>query len=119
MFKSIQIKIIIIFMIVGIIVITGLGAFTLYTTERLNENTVLLGEVLEQNKIIFLIGIVIYVLISVLVAYFVTKNIIKPTTKLIKSAEEFMGDSENKIDFSGAKVSNEIDGLANAFSIMT
>jgi two-component system sensor histidine kinase VicK len=106
-------------MIVGIVVITGLGAFTLYTTRTLNGNTVLLEEVLNQNKIIFLIGIIIYVLISVLVAYFVTKNIIKPTTKLIKSAEEFMSDSENRIEFSAAKPSNEIDGLANAFSLMT
>ncbi len=56
MFKNIQIKIILVLVIVGIVVISGIGFFSISTTKKLKDNIVekeAIETQIRQNEILF------------------------------------------------------------------
>ena len=123
MLKSIQIKIVMIFAILGIIVISSLGVFCLYrldcaTNELAANNTEARASIKEQSE---QIEIAIYVSLgtftglTILGGFLVTKIVLSPISKLIKSAEmvsrkkKYLGDGKGKSEF---------DDLTNAFGVM-
>ena len=132
MLRSIQIKIVLIFLVLGIVIITALG--TLFTTqiERLGERITYIDGVereaimpaiekeVAQVKNITMYSIGVFGVISILVGLFVVKVIIGPISRIIKSAERIS--SGESIDIKYLKETNnktEIDDLVKAFSIMT
>ena len=121
--KSIQIKIVMIFAIIGIIVISTLGIFSLYkleiATSNLSVNQLetknIISEQANQIEIAIYVSLGIFVLFTVVGGLIVTRVVLSPIAKLIKSAEmvsrkkKYLGDGKSKSDF---------DELTNAFGAM-
>ena len=132
MLRSIQIKIVLIFLVLGIVIITAMGTFFTKQVERL-ENKIqyiegvtneqvdrIMQEEISQIQTITIYSIGIFGVISIIVGFFVVKVIIGPISKIIKSAERIA--SGESIDIKYLKETNnksEIDDLVKAFSIMT
>lgn len=117
MLKNMQIKIILILVLVGIIVISGIGMFSALTIKDLKEHVVETEAVevqIKQIRIIFISGISVFTIISIIIGSFVNKNIVNPTTKLIKSAEKMVSG-----DMVKTSKKNEITDLADAFNYMS
>lgn len=119
MLKSIQFKIVISFLIVGLIFIVSLGVVNIYNlqviksqiTESSNINVIIDGQI-QQAKTVSLCIILGFILFTILIGIFVSKVIIAPISNLIKSAEnatngvKYLGDGKRK---------NEINNLVSAF----
>jgi len=98
--KNSQTKIILIFFILGIIIIGSLTFFELYGLSQI-EQTInadnnlngeafsnILKEQISRTKIIAVILIGVFAIITLLLGYFVSKAIVKPINKLIKMQKE-------------------------------
>ena len=100
MFKNIQFKMILIFFSIGIIIIGGFGIFFI---ESLNNMSVQIqtnqmteaGQVLDfinnlknNTKLILAISTSVFILVGILISVFLSKFVIYPINKLIKSAEK-------------------------------
>ena len=131
MFKNIQIKIVILFTVIGIAIISALGLFFINELNVLNSDiltnqltieqvTTNINNIFNQTKITLIISIIVFILIAILVGIFISKVVIHPINKLIKSAERIASGEEldiaNKED---NKDNNEVNGLVNAFDMMT
>ena len=93
MFKSVQIKIILIIMMLAILMFIAYGTITTNFIEQLNSptNAALAEEVVNRNITIIIIFTVSFVILSIIIIWFTTKVITKPIYKLIKSAEKRRG----------------------------
>lgn len=130
MVKSIQIKIVMVFMILGIIVITGLGLTFIHkldyihseiATVNLSTSEVqeLLAEQMNQTRDIIYVSLLIFTILIIILGAFIAKVVIKPISRLIKSAEMIANGQDIEIEhLSGNKNKTEIDELVEAFSIM-
>ena len=123
--KNVNLKIVIIFFVIGIILILGLGScyiFMLSQIENIDQSNVELienvNEQISQTKIIIIISIVIYTIISILIGYFVLKAVVSPMKKLIKSAEKIASGENVKIDENIQNI-GAVGDIENAFSIVT
>ena len=126
--KNIQIKIVMVFMIFGIILITGLGLIFICKLNYINdaiqgmptENIQqLLIEQTYQIRTIIYISLTIFTLMLTAIVIFMTKVIISPISRLIKSAEMISKGEDVEIKYlTDAKNKTEIDKLIEAFSIM-
>ena len=107
MFRNVQYKIILLFFLIGIVIIAGLGIFFLNSLNLINgelglgniesqEQFLNLIQNLETNtKITLAICAVIFTIVGILVAMFLSKFVIYPINKLIKSAEEITDEDGN------------------------
>ncbi len=128
MLKNIQIKIILIFLVLGIVIIAAMG-YTNYMNlqtmvekpiSSIQEYTSMIQNYQEQLKIITLYTILIFTLICVLVGVFVTQNVIAPISRLINNAKKITSGEEIETkNIETTKSQNEIDDLVNAFYMMT
>ena len=125
--KNVNLKIVTIFFVLGIILILGLGACYIVMLNQIEElgsvqeNFALIESVrsqLSQTKLIVIISIVIYTVISILIGYFVLKAVVSPMKKLIKSAEKIASGENVNID-QNLQANGEVGDLENAFGIMT
>jgi len=123
MFKSVQIKIILIIMVLAILMFIGYSFFTINTIKILYnsvENNSLIDEIINNNFIIALIFTFSFIIISIIIMWFTSKVITKPIYKLIKSAEKITeGEEVKNIPLYRGRRSTEIDALINAFENMT
>ena len=131
MFKNIQFKIILIFFLVGIAIIGGLGATFIYAINMINQTIaanpgIEIGQVLEilnnveQNtKLALIISATAFILIGVLIAIFLSKFVIFPINKLIKSAEKITEEETKEKKKSKGKKKSEMGSLENVFGMMT
>ena len=141
MIKNVQIKILIVFFIIGIIIILGLGFFfdNLVWKARMqyisnintDQETIQIFATLEsQTKILILITILVFSCIMFLVGIFVLQVIIRPINNLIKNTEKMAnGDNFDLITTKKNKrkslkkrkkhKNNEIDTLTNVIELMT
>ena len=129
MFKNIQFKIVLIFFLIGIIIIGGLGAFYIHSlheigiglqTEKITQVRQVLEQInlLENNtKIILTISATLFILVGILIAMFLSKFVIYPINKLIKSAEKITEDDIKDKKYSKKK--GEKRNLEDIFGIMT
>ena len=76
------------------------------------------NEQIAQTKLIIIISIVIYTIISILIGYFVLKAVVSPMKKLIKSAEKIASGENVKIDENIQNI-GAVGDIENAFSIVT
>lgn len=123
MLKNVQIKIVLIFMILGMAILAFLGINFANQLKEINE-TVLSGEnvsevvelQLEKTKILTLASIGVFGIISAMIGAFILKSIIAPMTKLIKHAELIAGGEK-----AGEKYlsdNNEVSGITKAFGMI-
>ena len=120
--KNIQTKILLIFYIIGIAIILGIGAFFIAIINGGSP----IGNAniqIQQTKILILSSILVFSCIVLLVGIYVVKHIIHPMDKLIKETEKVTGKEDGKLIEVG-KVSKkrrktEVDTLTNAIGIMT
>ena len=130
--RNIQIKIILLFSIIGILIITGLGFFFINSMNNINiqigqNNLNSLEEISNminiangQAKISIIIALIVFGIISLIVGAFISKTIVKPINKLIESAKQIASGEEVEISKKEiGKDNNEVEGLINAFGIMT
>ena len=126
MLKSVQIKIVLIFMILGIFMLTVQGF--IFTAELQDVSQQMIGNEqvistiqthIKQVQLITIILIVTFTIISILVGAFVAKTILEPIAKLTKSAENAAKGGQYAIKYlADGKNKTEVDELANAFSMM-
>ena len=129
MFKNIQFKIMLIFFLIGIIIIGGFGIFfinSLYEiSSQIQTNEISqIGQVLEKinllennTKIILIISATVFILVGIAIAMFLSKFVIYPLNKLIKSAEKIT--EEETKDKKKNKKKSEMGNLEDVFGIMT
>ncbi len=130
--RNVQIKIILLFSIIGILIITGLGFFFINSMNNINvqigqNNLNSLEEISNminiangQAKISIIIALIVFGIISLIVGAFIAKTIVKPINKLIESAKQIASGEEIEISKKEiGKDNNEVEGLINAFGIMT
>ena len=124
MLKRIQIKIVLAFTIVGVIIITSFGLVSIYNLQNLaltasgnvEISNSIAQEIYKTNIITgaFLTG---FIVLMILVGIFVSKVIIAPISSLVKSAEQ--ATKNERIKYLGdGKKKNEINDLVSAFDNM-
>ena len=135
MFKNIQFKIILAFFIIGIIIISGLGISFInslqmlsnkveegqVTTEQVEE---ILGLIQQRTFITLTVAGVVFAIIGIIAAVFLSKFVIYPINKLIKSAEKVT--EEDTLTSNGKsnkkslrRRSHDLGDLENIFGVMT
>lgn len=114
MLKSIQVKIVMIFTILGIIVITALGLFCLYKLESVNivQNVNIQT---QQIEIAIYISLGVFIVGAIILSFVIAKVVLAPISKLVKSAEMI---SHTKKYLGDGRTGTEFDDLANAFGVM-
>lgn len=128
MVKSIQIKIVMIFMIFGIIIITGLGVTFVYKLNYINDaingmpkeniQQLVSNQTYQIREVIY-VSLIAFSVMVIIIGIYMTKIIINPISRLIKSAEMISKGQDIEIEYlTDAKNKTEIDKLIEAFSIM-
>ncbi len=127
MLKNVQLKIILIFSILGIVLMSGIGVIYAYNLQNVNFSLVaqteeqvmayqeLIKMQIQNVKVITIILITVYGFISILIGIFVSKVILDPISRLIDSAPK-MANGENSNTENSKK---NVDELTNAFNLMT
>ena len=130
MFKNMQFKIILIFFIIGIVVISGLGITYLNSVNKIQtqiENGDISQieqidnelEIMQKNNVTALIiAGVTFTVGGILIAIFLSRFVIYPIDKLIKSAEK-IASGENVNVKETSQNTGEVADMENAFSIVT
>lgn len=131
MFKNIQFKIILIFFLIGIIIISGLGISFLNSVQLLNfkvENgqvsseqvETILTTIQQRTSITLIIAGVVFAIIGIIAAIALSKFVIYPIDKLIKSAERITDEDKavNKKSLRKKK-NHDMGDLENIFGVMT
>ena len=122
MSKNYRIKIILVFLIIGIIAITILGLFSVYkireayaqTSQNMNEDVTK-----DSLYAIMTIG-GIYILVSSIVGFFAINIITGPISKIMKGAEKIAaGDAFDVRYITSKKEEAEVGDLVKAFNLMT
>ena len=131
MIKNIQIKIILIFFLVGIVLIGALGAFYMYSLNRLDtgiENgtlqnlgqvTNIIANIRENTFMTLIIFTAVFALIGVLIFLFLSKFVIYPINKLIKSAEKIAEEDKEGNKKIKTKKKTDMGNLENVLGLMT
>ena len=132
MLRSIQIKIVMIFMILGIVIIASLGLFFAYNLNVIDKTimidtmtvkdvkAVIENQMAYTKSVIFLF-LAVFTVIIFLIGLFIAKVIIEPISRLIKSAEMITKGEEVDQKFLGESKKHkrsEIDDLVDAFSLI-
>ncbi len=116
MFKSIQLKIILIIMIFAILMFLSYGLLSIQTMRQAHMP----NELVNKNIITISIMTIVFVLISIITIWITARKFTKPLYKLIKSAEEITDEDKKKVlQFDHSKRNTEMDGLIDAFEAMT
>lgn len=127
MLKSIQIKIVITIIVVGIITISAFGVFNIYNLENINnsissnidknEFNNIINNLIYQTKMgIFAIGGIFTLLMSI-IGLIIVKAIISPISSLVRSAEQ--ATKVERIKYLGeGKKKKGINDLVSAFDTM-
>ena len=147
MFKNIQFKIILVFFIIGIIIISGLGISFINSLQMLSvkveEGQVtaeqveeILGLIQQRTFITLTVAGVVFAVIGIISAVFLSRFVIYPINKLIKSAEKITEEDVDKLDDNSdkngdektskkskkkslRKKGNDLGDLENIFGVMT
>ena len=128
MLRTIQIKIVLIFLILGIVIIGAMGYINYMniqmiieqSIQNVEEYTYMIQTYQEQLKQITIYTIIIFTMISLLVGIFVTQKVIAPISRLINNAKKITSGEEIETkELEKTKSQSEVDDLVNAFYMMT
>ena len=120
MFKSVQIKIILIVVVLALVMFAIPGYLYINYLDKVDADS--LNIVINNSKLVFSIIAISFLVISLVIIIFASKIILNPITKLIKSAEKFsdINNTEKEFKyFKGRKSKTEMDELYKAFNLMT
>ena len=126
MLKSIRFKMVITFLILGILGISALGITYISEVEKLNTSLVQNGTNVEETmkvfmediKIITIIVSAIFVFTMIVIGSILAKVIISPVSNLVKSAEQATKNDRVKYLGDGTKKKNDLNDLVTAFESM-
>ena len=128
MFKSTQFKIILVFFLANIIIVGGLAVFFMNSLDYLNLQIVngqvqnleqvsqTLVEIIAQTKNSVIIAGILFALIGIATAAILSKFVIYPINKLIKSAERISEEDKNLKKSFKSKRGNEAHDLENVIN---
>ena len=125
--KNLNLKIVVIFFMIGIIIILGLGTCYILMLNQIETiganqyNIEIIQNVnnqINQTRMIIIISVVMYTIISILIGYYVIKTLVTPMKRLIKSAEKVATRENLKVDLPIQEL-GEVEDLENAFNMMT
>lgn len=131
MFKNIQFKIILVFFIIGILIISGLGIFFLNAINTLeqgiqNGQVKNLEQVAQNIKQIhvdttttLVVAGILFSIVGVLIAIFLSRFVIYPINKLIESAEKITEEDKKDLTTKKSKKANKKGNLESVFGMMT
>ena len=128
MLRSIQIKIVLIFLVLGIIIIGAMGYVNYANIENILqmsiENVPKYEKVIQGYQVqminLTICTAIIFTLVCLLVGVFVTKKVISPISRLINNAKRITSGEEIETkELTVSRSQNEVDDLVNAFYIMT
>ena len=129
MIKNIQLKIILIFTIITVILITGFTVYFLTNLQNIHtqasaiENAEQLvnstKQVIDKGIIFTIFAIVAFCIIATVIAIFITKKVTNPINKLISSAKRIAAGEEVEIKQITKKEDKEVSELVGAFGLMT
>ncbi len=129
MVKNVQLKIILIFTILAIILITGISTYFLHQLQDINSQIVqeankeeLVNEtrgIVKQGTWFMIFAIVGFCLIATAVSVFITAKVTKPINKLISSAKRIAAGEEVEIKKVAQKEDKQVNELVDAFGLMT
>ena len=117
MLKNTQFKIIIIFFLVGILLISGLGIFFLNSLNMIYgqvqgtqpEHLInIVNQMKENTDVALIIAAVVFTIITLLIAFFLSRFVIYPINKLIQSAEKIAEEDKNINKPSKGKKKSEV-----------
>ena len=119
MFKNIQSKIILIILICGLLVIGGIGVRNIILLNNLANNadelSVKVQEVQNNSIITLVVGVVAFIIIVLLIRYYLSKFVVYPINRLIKSAE----DIQTKDDVKKTNKKENMENVDDIFGLMT
>lgn len=122
MLRNVQLKIILIFGIIGVILISAMGVFYAVSLKQVADFEGY-GPIIDTQimniKNITLIAIAVYGLVTILVGIFISKAIINPINRLIKNAPRIAAGEKIEEENNTNKKSSQNDELTNAFGIIT
>ena len=124
MTKNIQIRILLIFLIIGIAFIVGISCYSISILENLKnmQNQVELQQNLtnqiENLKSISAVSLGTFFIIILIMGIFISKSITKPITKLIKRVKKITAGEDVKLESENG-TDTQIGELVNAFTLMT
>ena len=119
MLKNVQLKIILIFSALGIVLIGGMGIIYAYnllnmdsqmivqTEEQIKEYSYLISNEIRNIKLITIILVSVYGLISLLIGIFVSKVILDPIARLIDSAPRIAAGEEIELNENKRKTESD------------
>ena len=121
MFKKAHIRIITIFFILGLVIITGLGIINIFNLNEIKTQIVgnSLNEIESKIKYTYKLTIildVVYSVVCIIMIVLFSQILSRPITKLISDAEKMVS-NDNKIEKN--KNSKDDDEVVNAFNMMT
>ena len=125
MHKNIQFnKIILVSFIITLIIMSSLGIFFLNTLNGLSQQVqmgqvVSIQEIRNQTIEVLVIAGILLAMIHILSAVFLSRYIIYPINKLIKSAEKIVEEDKNGKRVSKNRKRNEPQDLENVLGVMT
>ena len=123
MFKSVQVKIILIIAVLAIVmfIIPGYIYINHLANLEINESAEPLIHAIQKGNFAFLILTAVFIVICLLIIMFTSKTIMNPIKKLINSAKKIADGTEiEEIKYiEEKKTKTEIDELVSAFNSMT
>lgn len=129
MIKNIQLKIILIFTIITVILITGFSVYFLTNLQNIHtqasaiENAEQLvnstKQVIDKGTIFTVFAIVAFCIIATVIAIFITKKVTNPINRLISSAKRIAAGEEVELKQITKKEDKEVSELVGAFGLMT
>ncbi len=121
--KNINFKIVLFLFVLGLLLILGFGISYIFLLNNVQnffiqqENYDIIQSLenqISQAKLITIIILAIYAVLSIFIGFFIAKALVFPMKKLIKSAEKMASEENIKI----GENSQKINDIENAFSIM-
>lgn len=132
MFRNSQLKIILVFFLIGIVIISGLGITYLNSINNLKvqvnngqiQDVEQLTDYLQimhyHNVISLIIAVCVFAIGGILIAIFLSKFVIYPMDKMIKSAEKVTEeDGKGKKNIKNTKKLKELKSIEDIMSMMT
>ena len=124
MLKNIQLKLILIYLVLGIIVISGLSYTYIYRLNDLQKTNEELNYIIKSEvnnmlelSIYVLLG---YCLVCMIIALIIVKRTNKPISNIINNIEKLVAGEEVDVKYlEDKKEDNEANELVNAFNLMT
>ena len=124
MIKNVHIKFIMIFFVLGVLAISILSFLNinmLYQLKEVSTQDEVVTEIsnsILQTEIVGIVMICVFVIITIIIGFFLTKLVTKPINKLIESAEKIADGEEVQIEETN-KGDSQVEELVNAFRLMT